>query len=309
MSRLITTVIIATMTFFLTWGIVSWAKSIDSLEVLPNQSAEKKIKSEPLKIKVVPTYGFYGGERLAPYFPGENFCVSLCCTGMTEGPDEKIDALLTFDLCDTAGNLIFSLGTIKSQIFLPYVRTRFPFCCGFPLRSQKIELAGEYQVRVTVDDHVSGQHVTQYMPITILTKGTFGATNLHFSQDADSKIPCGWCTSAGTPVCLHYFLTGCKSQKGRIRVLVTCSARKHNSNSMVGEPIEAVLEIKHNEQRPNDIATNLCELPPGHYGIVLHLEDQLAREEAAGKGKLNEEMLLKTEVTYEIPFLVVDPSE
>ena len=278
---------------------------IDSLVKNSHKQENNLIKEQTLTIKMVPTYGPHGAKRPTEYIQGDRFFADYRVVGLKTTDKKKTAHTMTFDLSDASGNRIIhkSLGSApSSEGFLSDNQ------CGI-LEFITIQPPGCYEVSLTVRDHLAECEAVTRVPITIIPKGTFGATHIRYSWDGTNESPCGWCIPSGATVDILYRLSGCKIYEGKLCVHGSYYARNHGTDAIVGDRLSIRMSGAVTAQPSQWIPLTVYGLPPGRYDIILHLEDKLAREQAKKADTQDNANLKITEANYIIPLRVVDPCE
>lgn len=280
---------------------------IDKAAIHPKQDAHEVIQGEPLTVEIVPTFGPGGGKRPKEYLVGDQICVTMFLSGLATTIENEVDLSIAFNLHDATDSIVANQVWHSERRVRPFLLSSVSCQIESPVLESTLS-AGVYVVRITVRDNISNSMAEDHLHIVVLPKHTFGATHIRYTKDPDGNKPCGWCIPQESPIYLQLQLAKCMCHSGRISVISSCTAIRDDTSVAVGESMETILNGPYTDQPRRWIFADLSGLPPGRYTIVLRLEDQLAREEAEKNKTLDEETIRKTEATYRIPLLVVDPS-
>ncbi len=249
---------------------------------------------QTLKLAMKFAYGVAGPARPATIIAGESLVTEVRVSGISTGPDAKLDYTQAGRLLDSQGNVVMAL---------PASRFNVPLFLGGSISGGRMILniprdmtPGRYLVQVESNDQVSGEKATRQLPIDVLPATTFGALNLRLAHDLRGERPAGASVAANQYVVLLCDITGYEAKDGRVNVRAVLTALDEKRRPVGSTPIIVPVTYKvppwvvsSPSQRPIPLTFKFDASRPGKF--ILHLE----LEDLSGDNK----------VSYDLPFSVI----
>lgn len=226
------------------------------------------------------TYGSLGPTRPDNrVLPGEEVYVEFTFTGIGTDATGRTDLSFGGELTDESGKSIQELLPVPVKSVLALGGATFTGVVNFSLPDDFP--AGNYTVRVTLNDRVSGKALTGEHPIRVLDPG-FGAVKLRYAADRQGTTPAGGHLTVGQQLFLIGKAVGFARDGGRIHVTGRFTLRDTAGTATTPKPITFTV----NEKLPAEANRvtfdfSLFANRPGEYVAVVELEDVIGGKTAA----------------------------